>query len=539
MTSVGTNFQYDAFVSYRRADGSKVAHWIRRELQGFRPPRKLRKRYGRRLKVFLDTAYERGTSDFYENNVRPALLASRYLIVLATPAAQRRPLGTPDWIQREVEDFSQGPNGRNVFAVRAAGPFDGPLPADLSTRFPNLEIVDLRGASRFWFLNPLKALRLGAEKLKLVAPLLGVENDEMPILRQEEERRQQSRLGTAAGMTLAVITAVSVLAIYAIQSQWRAQRALESSMFATGRMVLSVSTSLNRQGEAAQLRGEIINESCDLIDKLAAEAVTEPGISEIVTCRVERGYGREKQQELELARQEFTAAVALASAREAQEKTQSAAWALLDARGELASFLDRRGEMDAAEAEARRLLEETTRVSAADPLERSFVVAKARSLERLGYLLHKRDDKSGAANAYDEAARTYEEAVKLASSTDDEGVAANLRRAQAGALYAATAVHVDLNQPDEALSRANQIIALRLGAGLDKEVEDIIALARAYAVVSAAQAVKGDRAAARAAIAEGRLRIKSLQEREISEEIGAEAKGIEEVFTTVSQNVGG
>ena len=47
-----------------------------------------------RLRVYLDTAYERGTSDFYEHNIKPALLASRWLIVVATPAAIRR-RGTP------------------------------------------------------------------------------------------------------------------------------------------------------------------------------------------------------------------------------------------------------------------------------------------------------------------------------------------------------------------------------------------------------------------------------------------------------------
>jgi hypothetical protein len=33
----------------------------------------LRDRFGRKLAIYLDTAYERGTSDFYEQNIRPAL----------------------------------------------------------------------------------------------------------------------------------------------------------------------------------------------------------------------------------------------------------------------------------------------------------------------------------------------------------------------------------------------------------------------------------------------------------------------------------
>ena len=102
----------------------------------------------------------------------------------------RRPDGADDWIEREVRDFFEGPNGRNVIAVRGAGEFELPLPADLRQRFPNIEIIDLRGASRIWFLNPTRAARLASEKLKLVAPLLGIPPEEMPRLRQEEEKRQ-------------------------------------------------------------------------------------------------------------------------------------------------------------------------------------------------------------------------------------------------------------------------------------------------------------------------------------------------------------
>ncbi len=55
--------EYDAFISYRRSDGTAVARWLRRELEGYRPPRSMRERFGRKLKIYLDTAYERGVSD--------------------------------------------------------------------------------------------------------------------------------------------------------------------------------------------------------------------------------------------------------------------------------------------------------------------------------------------------------------------------------------------------------------------------------------------------------------------------------------------
>ena len=101
--------KYDAFISYRRSDGAAVARWLRRELVGFRAPRSLRDRFDRRLKVYLDTAYERGTSDFYEQTIKPALLSSSCLLVVATPDAVRRAHGVEDWIAREIADFAAGP----------------------------------------------------------------------------------------------------------------------------------------------------------------------------------------------------------------------------------------------------------------------------------------------------------------------------------------------------------------------------------------------------------------------------------------------
>ena len=109
---------YDAFISCRRSDGSRVAPWLRRELESFRPPRALRDRYGRKLAIYLDTAYERGTSDFYEQSILPALLNSRYLIVIATPEAVGLSAGSDDWIAREIADFSSGPNA-NEYHRRA------------------------------------------------------------------------------------------------------------------------------------------------------------------------------------------------------------------------------------------------------------------------------------------------------------------------------------------------------------------------------------------------------------------------------------
>lgn len=269
VTAQAAAARYDAFISYRRSDGAQAARWVRRELESFRLPPRLRSGNPARLKIYLDTAYERGATDFFEQSIRPALLASRHLLVLATPDAVRRRADATDWIAREIDEFMAGPYAGNVLVGRVAGAFDGDLPGDLSKRFGNVEIVDLRDISRFWFLNPARASRISDEKLKLVAPLFGIAHEDMPVLRREEERRQQQRIGLVAGVTLATMTTVVGLSVAALHSSWRAAEALEASMFATRSMVSGVAGALPASAVAkSDPRATLLSTGCDLIDML-------------------------------------------------------------------------------------------------------------------------------------------------------------------------------------------------------------------------------------------------------------------------------
>jgi len=348
---------YDAFISYRRSDGAKVALWARRQLETYRVPRSLRSGFGRKLRIYLDTAYESGTSDFYEQNIKPALLASRFLLIVATPGAVRRVGGAEDWIEREVKDFMAGPNGNNVIAIRGAGDFDAPLPADLQRRFPNIEILDLRGAGRMWFLQPARAARLSSEKLKLVAPLLGIPPQEMPRLRQEEEVRQQTRLGAAAGAVLGVLVAVSGLSVFALHSRNQAIRAAEDSMFAAGGMA-SLAESLNAQDPKATARTRhlIINRGCDLVDKFRRGSISEPHIADIVMCHRERALEHERLHENATAQKLFVEAIELAHARYRQLGRMDAAVGLLEARQAYAEYFLRQGDAAGAKSEYQRIL---------------------------------------------------------------------------------------------------------------------------------------------------------------------------------------
>jgi tetratricopeptide (TPR) repeat protein len=319
---------FDAFISYRRSDGNTFARRLRRILQDFRPPRPLQARQSRPLKVYLDTIYEQATNDFFERVTLPALLDSRHLIVVATKDAVDRGPDRNDWIRREIEAFERGPNAGNIFAVRAADVPAGALPGDLERRYPNIEIIDLAGLGPLSFLNPAKAARLSDETVKLLAPLLGFGLDDMPALRREEERRQQTKLGLAAGSATSLVVAVAGLALFAFDSRNRALDALSRSLFATDRVIQSVSASLP-EGEA---RSNLLASSCDLLDSLSDRATAPPRTNALVLCAVERAESRDRLGERDMALETIDSAIKLAQRQFAKTTSPDDALAELVAR---------------------------------------------------------------------------------------------------------------------------------------------------------------------------------------------------------------
>jgi tetratricopeptide (TPR) repeat protein len=464
-------FNYDAFISYRRSDGIAVARWLRRELVGFRPPKSLRGTYGRKLRIYLDTAYERGTSDFYEQNIRPALMSSRFLIVVATPDAMPRPGGGEDWIEREIRDFTAGPSGSNVIAVRGAGEFDGPLPANLKQSFPNIEIIDMRGASRFWFLSFSRVVRLASEKLKLVAPLLGVPPEEMPKLRQEEEKRQQTRLGGIVGATLGILVAVTSLSVFALISRYQAIRAHDDSMFAAGSMAEQARALGTSDPDTERIRRLIISRGCDLLDKAERETASDPPITGIVLCRLERGTQRESMKEDKEARKQFGEAIELADQAHQRRSRIDAALALLQARQAYAEYLTRGKDAAGSEAEYAKLLEDARRLGKEHDRSGQFARYEGEALGQIGDRQIARGDRAAAADNFDAAA------VAVTKSLD---MISELRNAEPRTVEWIMRLHrlagqqyVYLGKFDPALERFNRALAARSLGGTEQVTPSI------------------------------------------------------------------
>ena len=52
-----STFEYDAFISYRRSDGTRAAQRLRKLLKSYRLPKSLCEGRAKRLAIFLDTVY--------------------------------------------------------------------------------------------------------------------------------------------------------------------------------------------------------------------------------------------------------------------------------------------------------------------------------------------------------------------------------------------------------------------------------------------------------------------------------------------------
>lgn len=294
MVSSGDNnaSAYNAFISYRRSDGTAPARKLRRRLLAYKLPKVLRDTQRGKLKIFMDTAYERGAADFYEGTIKPALMAAKWLIIIATPDAVQRDSGD-DWIAREVSDFTSGPNGGNIVVVRAKGELLDRLPADVGTRFPNMQVVDLRNDTLLSRLSPQVNARLSDELVKVAAPIFGVKLEDMPLLRREEERKQMALLGGLAGFATAVVLGTVAMSIYTLQRQQEARAALDLSLQVTERNLEQLLSTYAETEPLDSAARHLVFNNCELAARLkslgAVSVKTGPGL----LCQIEEAAAME------------------------------------------------------------------------------------------------------------------------------------------------------------------------------------------------------------------------------------------------------
>ena len=214
----------DAFISYRRADATLVAHWLRHQLRHFRFPVELRSRGYRSPDCFVDKLFRRSTSDFFDHGLAPRLRTAPFLILVMSPRVMEPlPTGEKNWVQKELEEFLAHQSADQVLIALASGPFTQPLPAVLANRS---DIADLRGV-RFWRrLLPPRPPSPRTELIPIVARMCSVPDADLPLLYREERRRKWQLTIRLSLVAITIMVLLSLLSFWAVTEARNVREAL-------------------------------------------------------------------------------------------------------------------------------------------------------------------------------------------------------------------------------------------------------------------------------------------------------------------------
>jgi hypothetical protein len=349
--------RYSAFISYTGADRA-IARRLQGRLERYRLPRRLAKQVGfDRIKpVFVDRSELRAERDL-DDALRDALDRADCLIVLSTP---RTPAS--QWVGREIDVFRELHGDRNILVALFEGESDDAfhprLLAGHAERVAEPLAADFRREG--------DGYRLAM--LKLVAALLGVNLDDL-VQRDGKRRREQLLLSIAAFAAVAlVIGALSFIA-------WRESESGDADR---------IRASLAMERQLAEMRVQI--KAGGTLDMAAA-------LNRNVELFYDQQQGASGLPEIELGRAQ------LLHAKVEDER--------------------KRGNLDAAAADARAAWQFTAKLLARQPDNPDALYAHAQSAYWVAYLAWQRRDTPLAANAFGRYADLADALVKLDPANDE------------------------------------------------------------------------------------------------------------------------
>ena len=247
------SMRYAAFISYSHRD-RRWAQWLHRRIEHFRLPRDVGNDNVVQLRpVFLDRAELPSSADL-ASSVHAALVESRALIVICSPAS-----AASRWVNEEVRQFKALGRGHRIFCLVVAGE-----PATGECFAPALRFeVENGQVSSHPAPEPLAAdIRPGMDdrssaSLKIIAGLLELPYDR---LRQREQVRHQRKLviiTSASALGCVIFAALAVLAWHA-RNEADVQRKRAEQQSLTAQRTAEFMKSLFMVSDPSEARGNSI-----------------------------------------------------------------------------------------------------------------------------------------------------------------------------------------------------------------------------------------------------------------------------------------
>ncbi|MTV50833.1 TIR domain-containing protein [Heliobacillus mobilis] len=218
---------YDAFISYRHTDlDIEVAKKLHRLLENYRIPRSIAKQTGvKRIKrVFRDQEELPVSSDLSEN-IQLALKNSKYLIVVCSPNTPKS-----KWCCQEIETFKMLHGKERILPILIDGEPADSFPHSLRFHKVLVEKPDGSYSEMEKEIEPLAAdvrgknlnemwKKLKVEKLRILAPMLGVTFDELKQRHREQFVKKVVGISLASSLIFAVFGGFSLFQSNVIAAQ--------------------------------------------------------------------------------------------------------------------------------------------------------------------------------------------------------------------------------------------------------------------------------------------------------------------------------
>ena len=284
-------YLYDAFISYRHMEpDAAIAKKLAKALETYGIPRGIQKALGKKKmgKVFRDQD-ELPTAGSLSENIDAALRDSEWLIVICSPD-----LVNSKWCMKEIDTFIEMGRRDRILTLLVRGEPQESFPPQLCY------ITDADGMRKD--VEPLAAdirtenfggmqKKLKTEKLRLIAPILGVGYDDL------RRRARERRLRMVAAATLGIAVAAGAFGVYAFDraktieaanvviAEQRDEALLNQSEFVT---------SLAREAYAAGNREAASMALLEVLPKSLAEPerpIYADAIGLLRTMEIDRGSG--------------------------------------------------------------------------------------------------------------------------------------------------------------------------------------------------------------------------------------------------------